>query len=956
MRSFLFHAVQAASRPTVPQPPHLAPFRRPSLPLAAFAALVALAPSACRPPATSTAVLELSGGWEFRRADAPPGPGFPGRLADTLSTWLPATVPGTVHTDLLAAGVIPDPFWRDNEMALQWIGGENWVYRTTFQAGLEILDKEAVDLVFHGLDTFARILLNGHEILYARNMFRTWEVEVRDVIIPGDNALEVRFRSPLPPALEARARLPYELPAGNDRGDPPSRVFVRKAAYHYGWDWGPRFVTSGIWRPVDLVAWSGARVTDLWVQTDSILEGEAFLTAEVELRVSKDEAERRSAGGGVPVTLTLSSPDGSFGPVRVQHVPVAGANRVAVPLRIPSPELWWPNGLGNAYLYSVEATLDAGRRTHSLRTRTGIRTVELVTEPDSVGESFFFRINGVPVFMKGANVVPLDHFSPRVTEQDHRALFRDVVDANMNMLRVWGGGIYMEDLFYDLADEHGILVWQDFMFANGMYPGDSAFLANVRAEARDQVRRLRSHASLALWCGNNEMDEGWHNWGWARQYSSPEDSAAVWEAYEDLFHRVLPEEVAAGDPGRPYWPSSPSLGWGNPESLNRGDSHYWGVWHGQEPFQVYAEKLPRFSSEYGFQAFPAMRTVEAFTEPGDRSLSDPVMLIHQKHPVGNELIRLYMEWDYPVPSAFADFVYVSQLLQARGMGTAFEAHRRAMPRTMGSLYWQLNDTWPVVSWSSRDYFGHWKALHYTAKKAFAPLLVSPILRGDTVEVWGVSDLLEPVESTLQLELLGFDGTILWQAPVSVTVGPNGSRALWQGSVSELLGDADPRRVVLHAWLRMEGVGIGRESSPQEGRSPGRDDPAQDHRVAGQSTPEPSTLLYFRPPKDLELGAPAIRLGFAPAGDGVLLTLESDVLAKNVYLSANGARPEGEAHELQGAHPPEGFHAVDNFFDLLPRRPRTVLLRTRMAPEDVEKSLIIRTLAEIPREGIVQERR
>jgi beta-mannosidase len=901
-------------------------------PLRPLTVLALLLLTACGPPAPSTVVLEISEGWELRRADVPPGPDFPGRLEDALSTWLPATVPGTVHTDLLANGLIPDPFWRDNEMALQWIGEEDWVYRTNFHAGPEILDKEAVDLVFHGLDTFARVVLNGHEILDAHNMFRIWEVEVKDHLRPGSNTLEIRFASPLPRALEARALLPYELPAGNDRGDPPSRVFVRKAAYHYGWDWGPRFVTSGIWRPVELVAWSGARVTDLWVRTDSIREDDAFLTAEVEVRVSREEAEKRAAGGGVPLTLTLSGPGGAFQPVTLQQVPEAGANRLTAPIQVPGAELWWPNGLGRPHLYTVEATLKAGRRSHTHTTRAGIRTLELVTEPDSVGESFFFRVNGVPVFMKGANVIPLDHFSPRAAAEDHLALFRDAVDANMNMLRVWGGGLYMEDLFHRLADEHGILIWQDFMFANGMYPGDPEFLENVRAEAADQVRRLRRHPSLALWCGNNEIHEGWHNWGWARQYDTPEDSAAVWRAYEAIFHGILPEAVAAGDPARPYWPSSPSLGWGNPESLNRGNSHYWGVWHGREPFEVYAEKLPRFSSEYGFQAFPPMETIEAFTEPGDRSLFHPVMLVHQKHPVGNELIRVYMERDYPVPSAFDDFVYVSQLLQALGMRTAFEAHRRAMPRTMGTLYWQLNDTWPVVSWSGRDYFGRWKALHYAAREAFEPILLSPVLGegpegGETVEVWGVSDLPDPVEGTLHLELLEFDGTVLWQAPVPVTLGPNGSLILWQGGLTELLGDADPRRVVLHGELRTEGSEV----------SPGR------------AAPPPSALLYLRPPKELELRTPAIRLNFAPAPEGVLLTLESDVLAKDVYLDVGRGAQDGTRTRF-----PEGFHPVENFFDLLPGRPRTVLLRTTLTPEELEESLRIRTLAEIPREGLPQE--
>ena len=284
--------------------------------------------------------------------------------------------------------------------------------------------------------------------------------------------------------------------------------------------------------------------------------------------------------------------------------------------RVPDPELWWPNGLGEAPpLFRPGRAECRSEDRHPHVPASGYGKLELVTEPDSIGESFFFRVNGVPVFMKGANVIPLDHFSPRVTQEEYQELFQDVVDANMNMLRVWGGGIYEEDIFYDLADEHGILIWQDFMFANGMYPGDSLFLANIRAEATDQVRRLRGHPSLALWCGNNEMDEAWKNWGWARNYDTPEDSAAVRDAYDAIFHDILPEVVADEDPERRYWPSSPSLGWGDPESLNRGDSHYWGVWHGQEPFQVFAEKLPRFSSEFGFQAFPPMETVAAFTRP-----------------------------------------------------------------------------------------------------------------------------------------------------------------------------------------------------------------------------------------------------------------------------------------------------------------------------------------------------
>jgi beta-mannosidase len=896
--------------------------------------LTSILAASCQPPSPSTLTLELTDNWEFRLDGHPMGGDLPAGLSDTLGNWLPASVPGTVHTDLLALGLISDPFWRDREMALQWIGEKDWIYRTTFEMDGELLLSEEVELILHGLDTFAEVWLNDHMIRETDNMFRIWRVDAKPYLLSGENTLVIRFRSPLPPALRARAALPYTLPAGNDRGDPPSRVFVRKAAYHYGWDWGPRFVTSGVWRPVELLAWNGARISDLYASTDSLSEEGAFLTVRMGILISQEEAERRAAGGDIPISVTLSSPVQAFDPVRVESVVGPGANDLAAGVHIPDPRLWWPNGLGEAHLYDVQAELQAGRFTDTAHTRLGVRSVELVTEADSMGESFLFRVNGLPVFMKGANVIPLDHFSPRVTVEGYRSLFQDVADANMNMLRVWGGGIYETDLFYDLADEHGILIWQDFMFANGMYPGDSAFLANVRSEVTDQVRRLRGHPSVALWCGNNEIDEGWKNWGWARAYENPTDSATVRHAYEALFHRIIPEVLAQEDPGRPYWPSSPSLGWGDPESLNRGDNHYWGVWHGREPFRVFKEKLPRFASEFGFQALPPMRTVEAFTEEGDRDLYDPVFIIHQKHPIGNELIADYMEREYPVPRDFRDFAYVSQLLQARGMRTAFEAQRRAMPRTMGTLYWQLNDTWPVVSWSSRDYFGRWKALHFAAKEAFAPVLISGVLEGDSVEIWGISDLMEPRPGTLALELLDFDGVTLFQDTLPITLGANESKRIWQASAAELLGDADPREVVLSANFQVDSP-----QPPAQGSD--RGDPAH---WGGSAPFDP---LYFRTPVELELRAPTILFDLTEVEGGVLLTLESDVLAKEVYLTLS---PVAQANEAGSEVPDAPFRFEANFFDLLPNRPRVVFLATALSAQIVGEHLLIRTLAEIPTEG------
>ncbi len=520
-------------------------------------------------------------------------------------------------------------------------------------------------------------------------------------------------------------------------------------------------MTAGIWRPARLESWSGARITDVhWGPLNGPdggvpdLDGDpARIIADVEI-----EADR---GGTYVVEVASDEPGVASAPVEVDLEP--GSSRIEVPVEIEGPELWWPRGMGEPRLYRARVRLRAGEAASGAplldetSTRFGLRTVELITETDSIGESFFFRINGRPMFARGANVVPLDHFTPRVDPDRYRALFAAAAHAHMNMFRVWGGGIYETDLFYDLADEHGILIWQDFMFANGLYPWDDSFLESVRAEARHQVLRLRNHPSLALWCGNNEITEGWENWGWqtAHGYSAA-DSSEAWNGYRDLFHGVLPEVLAELDPHRPYWPSSPSIGWGHPESLVRGDSHYWGVWWGLEPFETYGEKVPRFASEFGFQGYPDPATLEAVVGEDDRWLGSPVMRAHQKHPTGVETLRVYLERELGVigtarlleragwsgrgstdEDGVRDFAFVTQLLQARGMEVALRAHRMS-PSTGGTLYWQLNDTWPVASWSSLDHALRTKGLHYAARSAFAPITLGWSTEGG--EVLSASDL------------------------------------------------------------------------------------------------------------------------------------------------------------------------------------------------------------------------
>jgi beta-mannosidase len=498
--------------------------------------------------------------------------------------------------------------------------------------------------------------------------------------------------------------------------------------------------------------------------------------------------------------------------------------------------------------------------------------------------------------MKGANWVPADHFTTRVDRSRYRELLQAAARANMNMLRVWGGGVYEDDAFYELADEMGILIWQDFMFANAMVPGDPGFLSSAEAEARDQVRRLRNHPSLALWCGNNEIDEAWNNWGWQEGYTE-QQAAAMRSAYDEVFHRILPGVVDENDPQRPYWPSSPSLGWGRAESLDRGDSHYWGVWHGREPFDVMEHKLPRFASEFGFQAYPSLETVEAYTLPGDRSPDSRVMQAHQKHAEGLEIVREYLARWYRPPKDFGAFLYVSQLLQAEGIGFAIEAHRRAMPRTMGSLYWQLNDTWPVASWSSLDYFVRWKALHYKARRAFAPVLVSPSVRDGILRVHLVSDRMQPLAGTLEMRLFGFDGSELRAIDEKVDVAPNSSAVCFESTVESVLGGADPARVVLEVRLRDGNTAVA------------------------------ENLFYFVRPVDLVLPEVEVAVEAAPHGDGFTLTLSSGVLAKNVELSARGLDVVFD----------------DNYFDLLPGREKRVRIVTDAMIEDATSSISVRTL-------------
>jgi beta-mannosidase len=845
-------------------------------------AFFALSLAACRPPDPAVRTLTLDGEWSFR--------------GTSDIDWLPATVPGTVHTDLLAAGLIPDPFSGDREAEFSWIEEQGWTYRRDFDVDPALLREERLDLVFEGLDTWASVTLNDAPILQADNMFRTWRVDVARTLREGTNTLEVRFAPPIRAAAAGAATHPWPIPH-QEPDSSGARAFSRKAAYQFGWDWGPRYVTSGIWRPVRLEAWSGVRIVDARIVSMEVRGDTAYARIAVELEGASPKAQ------GAKVRLGIRSLAGDF-EAAVGDAPAPGARATPtfdVPISVPSPELWWPQGAGRGspHLYDVEVSVRWGTRLDRRALRVGLRTVELVTEADTLGESFFFRVNGEPLFVRGANVVPPDHFTPRADSAVYARIVGDAVAANMNMLRVWGGGVYLPDVFYDLADAAGLLVWQDFMFANTLVPGDEAFAASVAAEAQDQVRRLRRHPSLALWCGNNEIAEGWADWGWRDEYT-PEVALEVEAAYRSIFEGVLPDAVKRLDEGRPYLPSSPRLGWGRAESLTGGDSHYWGVWWGLEPFRVYAEKVPRFASEFGFQALPDPVTVAGFGDAGEASsLADPVMRAHEKHPTGFATIRAYLEREWPVPAddSLDAWSYVSQLAQAEGVGLALEAHRRSWPRTGGTLYWQLNDTWPVVSWSSLDHFGRWKALHYRARDVFAPVAVLADVWADTLAVWVASD--GPQAGALTIRVLDFRGSVLATRAVDVTVDPRSGFLAWRGPTAELLpAGTDRRSVVVEARLETPGGTA-----------------AQD-------------FAFLAPPVRLALPDPQLRVISAePRGDAWSVAITAGSFAYAVRLSLEGV----------------GARFSDNYAHLLPGDTLTVLVSPERPVVDLPSRLRLRSL-------------
>jgi len=767
-------------------------------------------------------VIPLGGRWDLRQ--------------DRQSTTMPVTVPGCVHADLLAAGKIPDLNFRDNEAKIRWVEYAEWTYERSFTVDAAFLAKARVWLRCEGLDTLAEITVNGKVVLNADNMHRTWEVDVKSALKAGDNRISVRF-SPAVPFMKEQIAKHRDLPAWNIyHPDYAGKSYVRKMACSFGWDWGPMAPTAGIWRDISLVATDHGRLKDVRIAQRHHKDGSVALTA---------HAHHDGKG-----TITMT----------VDGAPVSGDT-----LTIAKPRLWWPNGLGEQHLTTVKVDLvEDGKVVDSWERHIGLRDLKLVQEADQWGESFGFSVNGLRIFAKGANWIPDDIFPSRITKERYDSRIGDAAAAGMNMLRVWGGGIYEADAFYDACDRLGILVWQDFMYACATYPTFiPAFMDNCIAEAEDNVRRMRHHPCIALWCGNNELEQGLVADEWNA-------SSMSWVDYARLFDKGLRNVIAHEDPGAAYWPCSPHSNHGNRFDFNNhrcGDAHAWSVWFGGQSFESQRTWVYRFQSEFGFQSYPEPRTVEAFTEPGDRNLTSRIMDFKQRSKSrGNAAIFSYLlEW-FRVPKDFDSSLWMTQLTQALCIVYAAEHTRRQQPRTEGCIYWQINDMWPAPTWSSIDCYGRWKALHYLAKRFFATVLVSGVEdpATGTVEVHVSNHRPTRLDATATWRVTDAAGVELAKGAAPVTV-PAQSDAkagvvecqklrLRQGaedisgcerrttastSLGMYRGDGD-----ILVWLTVEEKGV----------------------VLGRN------LVFFARPKHLDLRAPAVTWDVRPDGAGSAITV------------------------------------------------------------------------------------
>ncbi len=826
---------------------------------------------------------ELNDNWRFRQGRS--------------EIWYPATVPGTVHTDLMANEIIEDPFFRLNERAVQWVDKEDWMYETTFVADSTEINRNNQRLIFHGLDTYADVYLNHKKLLSANNMHRTWVCDVGDILVEGENLLEVYFHSPVKVDLPKYDKFDYTFNTGPDQSqngglfEKTISIFARKAGYHYGWDWGPRLVTSGIWRPIELETWDGLNLENVQYVQKDVNSSRAKMSTTVNITSDTD----------VDKAIIVITADGKK--VASKRVSLnQGTNVVTLDYTIRKPRLWWTNGLGEPYLYDFQTMVSTADCEVARNNAVGIRSLRLNQEADEFGHKLTFELNGKPVFMKGADMVPLDNFLPRISKERYEKHVLDAKNVNMNMIRVWGGGVYEDDYFYDLCDRHGILVWQDFMFACSTYPADSAFLANIRQEAIDNVVRLRNHTCIALWCGNNECQDVYYGWGNRYNYYKEKGvEELTTRQFKDMYFRVLPEVVEEYAGNISYRPSSPYAFEDTPSDGVNGDAHYWGVWHGREPISRFNTETARFFSEYGFQSFPEFESVKIYApQPRDWNINSEVMMAHQRAgSYANNLIREYMNQEYRTPVDFQSFLYVGSILQGDAIKTAIESHRRNMPYCMGTLFWQHNDCWPVASWSGRDYYGRWKAMQYYCRAAYDDILVSPVVMQDTLSVNIVNDRRSSVKGNFTLTAMTLGGKHLYSFSRELTISELTSSMVLSEQVENVMKGSKPGDVIFVATFKTE-------------------DKVYDN------------VAYPTKQKYMNYTSPEFTLDIRPSADGYDVTVGTDVFARGVFMSLDGI---------------DNFFS-DNYFNILPGSSRTIHVTTELREDDFRRQLKVVSMGDV----------
>lgn len=788
-----------------------------------------------------------------------------------------AIVPGSVVQTLLDNGNIDDPFYRDNELKALELADDDYIYRRSFSVDPDWLQFDALVLRAEGLDTLSVVTVNKKTVAETDNMHRTYEFDLKPFVQGGENEIEIRFNSP----TNYIAKREQELQLWGPDASVPGFPHIRKAHYMFGWDWGPKIPDAGIWRPISIVGYKVARLDDVLIRQNHRDDG---VSLDIQLGVE------RWMDAPVTAKVSVIHPDGH---TQSKTCAVAG-KETAIHLDIDNPQLWWPVGYGAQPLYRVKTVLlDGDEALDSKEDTIGLRTLTVEREPDEWGESFTFVVNGVDLFAKGANYIPEDNLIGRMNESRTRRLLEDCVAANFNMVRVWGGGFYFDDYFYDICDELGLVVWQDFMFACGVYRLNDAFKNTVVHEVEDNLKRLRHHASLGIICGNNEMEEGWANWDFPKTESLKQD-------YLEQFEVLMPDICARLAPQTFYWPASPSSGgrFDDPNAEARGDVHYWVVWHGQKPFTDYRKYFFRFCSEFGFQSFPSTKTIESFTEPEDRNIFSYVMEMHQKDHSANGKMLWYMAENFRYPKDLKSLVYVSQILQAEAIKYGVEHWRRNRGRCMGSIYWQLNDCWPVASWSSIDNEGRWKALHYFAKRFYAPILASACEDGTEVSLHVTNDTRASVTGTLTWKLMDVAGNTVLTGEHEVSVPALSALEVTKLSFANVLKDlnAKHRHVFVYAFSS-EGVTVSDGS------------------------------ILFAPAKHVEFVNPGLTTKLAEEADDYVVRISGEAFAKYVHLDLSEA----------------DCVFSDNDFDLAPDWEKVVRVDKRTLSANLSKDAFERQL-------------